>query len=59
MQPAPFEVTILPRSEKKALMIRETWGEAVEKSLDEQSLQWKEVPKDMVFSTWMPTMTDI
>ncbi|CEN62725.1 hypothetical protein ASPCAL09357 [Aspergillus calidoustus] len=59
MQPAPFEVTISPRSEKKALMIRETWWEAVEKSLDEQSLQWKEVPKDMVFSTWMPTMTDI
>jgi hypothetical protein len=59
VQPAPFEATIVPRSEKKAQLIRETWRDTEENLLDKQTLQWKEIPKGMLFSTWLPEKIDI
>lgn len=59
VQPAPFEATIVPRSERKAQLIRETWRDTEENLLDKKTLQWKEIPKGMAFSTWMPEKVDI
>lgn len=59
VQPAPFEVVITPRSEKKAQMIREAWRECEETLLDKETKQWKDVPKGMAFTTWMPEKADL
>jgi hypothetical protein len=58
VQPAPFEVTITPRSEKKAQMIRAIWKDCEETLLDMETKQWKKVPDGMAFSTWMPEKVD-
>lgn len=39
-----FEVSIKPRSEEKAKIIRETWSQMREEFLDENE-QWKQVPE--------------
>lgn len=59
VQPAPFEATITPRSDEKAGIIREGWRDTEVSHLDKQTLQWKEVPPGMAFSTWVPEKVDI
>lgn len=54
VQPAPFEVRIVPRTEDKAAMLREMWADVQKVSLDEETKQWKHLPEGMAFSTWMP-----
>jgi hypothetical protein len=58
VQPAPFETAITARSDMKAQIIRESWDDTQECFLDKETLQWKEVPKGMAFSTWMPGKVD-
>jgi hypothetical protein len=53
-QPARFEVAITPRSDSRARMIREEWVDTERNLLERETLQWKEAPKGMAFSTWMP-----
>ena len=59
VQPAPFEVVITPRSEKKEQMIREIWQDCEDMLLDNQTKQWKKIPEGMAFSTWMPEKVDL
>ncbi|KAH6625117.1 cytochrome P450 [Boeremia exigua] len=51
VQPAPFEVGIVPRSEDRAVLIREAWREQEESMLDGVTKQWRKVPEGMAFST--------
>lgn len=54
VQPAPFEVKIVARSESRKKMVRKTWLDVEETLLDREG-QWKTVPHGMAFSTWMPS----
>jgi hypothetical protein len=54
VQPAPFEVSIVPRSEEKARQVRQTWKDTEETLLNKETQQWSSVPEGMAFSTWMP-----
>ena len=58
IQPAPFEVAMAPRSDEKARKIRDMWQDSETSFLNKDTLQWKEVPKGMAFSTWMPGKVD-
>lgn len=53
VQPRPFPTNITPRSEAHAQLIRKEW-EAAQGLLDE-SKQWKEVPRGMVFESLLPS----
>ncbi|KAH8885882.1 cytochrome p450 monooxygenase [Thozetella sp. PMI_491] len=53
VQPADYPAVIKPRSEGKVEIIRKEVEEC-EKLLDPTTGQWKQVPKGMAFSTWMP-----
>jgi hypothetical protein len=57
VQPAPFEVSIVARSEDRKRLIQETWRD-VEKMLLDDKGQWKNVPHGMAFSTWMPDVDE-
>ncbi|KAJ3545430.1 hypothetical protein NM208_g2508 [Fusarium decemcellulare] len=50
--PEPFPARITPRSEEHARRVREEWAEC--QALLDSEMQWKEVPKGMVFSTYTP-----
>lgn len=50
--PQPFPAKITPRSEKHAQIVRQEWADA--QSLLDETKQWREVPKGMVFSTYNP-----
>lgn len=52
VQPLPFPAKITPRSEKHVQAIRDEW-EGCQALLDETK-QWKEVPKGMVFKAPVP-----
>ncbi|KAI8939893.1 hypothetical protein NX059_003622 [Plenodomus lindquistii] len=54
VQPAPFEVAIVPRSEDKARQVRETWEVTEDTLLNRETKQWAKIPEGMAFSTWMP-----
>ncbi|KAI1161564.1 cytochrome P450 [Nemania serpens] len=54
--PKPFKCEIVPRDEYKARRVREEWDE-VKKLLDEE-MQWKEVPKGMVWGDETPQIAD-
>lgn len=54
IQPAPFEVRIVPRTEARARLVREAWSEVQNSFLDSETKQWNNVPEGMAFSTWMP-----
>jgi Cytochrome P450 len=58
VQPAPFEVVITARSEKKAEMIRKTWRDCEERLLDGKTQQWRSVPEGMAFTTYEPGEVD-
>lgn len=58
IQPADFEVTIEPRSEKKIQIIRDAAREC-ETLVDPQTGQWKKMPEGMAFSTWMPEKIEV
>lgn len=49
VMPEPYPATILPRSTKRAAMIKRDWEQARDSLLDEQ-LQWQEIPHGMNFS---------
>lgn len=51
VQPAPFPAKITPRSEKHAQAVRQEWEEC--QPLLDDSKQWKEVPKGMVFKSYV------
>ncbi|KAL1961759.1 hypothetical protein VTN77DRAFT_1085 [Rasamsonia byssochlamydoides] len=53
--PQPFPAKITPRSERHAQRIREEWEKCL--PLLDENMQWKEVPKGMVFSTYTPETT--
>jgi hypothetical protein len=48
----PFPAKITPRSEMHARIIRQEWEKA--KVLLDEEMQWREVPKVMAFSTYIP-----
>ncbi|KAI1877108.1 uncharacterized protein JN550_001180 [Neoarthrinium moseri] len=52
VQPRPFPVKIVPRSEAHACALREAW-DSCQVLLDGEK-QWKEVPEGMPFSTYTP-----
>ena len=52
IQPSPFPAKITPRSEHHAGVVRKGW-EDCQGLLDEEK-QWKEVPKGMVFHSYVP-----
>ncbi|KAH7081438.1 cytochrome p450 monooxygenase [Paraphoma chrysanthemicola] len=54
IQPAPFEVVITPRTQKKASMIKKIWRDAEEELLDKETKQWAKMPEGMAFSTYEP-----
>lgn len=54
VQPAPFEVMIVPRTEEKARQVRDMWREVEDSLLDKETKQWKTIPNGMAFSTWTP-----
>lgn len=56
--PAEYPVIITPRSKAKAVIMRQE-AEDCEKVLDPVTKQWKEIPKGMAFSTWMPEKIDV
>ncbi|KAL1884072.1 hypothetical protein Daus18300_000181 [Diaporthe australafricana] len=53
VQPAPFPAKITPRSEKHVQAIRQEWEEC--QPLLDDTKQWKEVPKGMVFKDYNPS----
>jgi hypothetical protein len=57
VQPAPFEVRIVARSEEKKSLVQETWTDVENMLLDEEG-QWNNVPQSMAFSTWMPDVEE-
>lgn len=57
VQPAEYPASITVRSETKERIMRHEVAEC-EKLLDPVTRQWKEVPKGMAFSTWMPEKID-
>jgi hypothetical protein len=57
VQPAPFEVKIIARSEDKKRIVHETWRDAEQTLLNGEG-QWKIVPQGMAFSTWMPDVKE-
>lgn len=59
IQPAPFEVAIVPRNKEKADQVRNFWKESEDKLLDTETKQWKTVPEGMAFSTWTPEKVDV
>lgn len=58
IQPAPFEVSIVPRTQEKARQVQRTWNDTEEALLDKETSQWHNVPAGMAFSTWMPERDD-
>lgn len=48
--PSPFLVSIRPRSELKAAVVREAWREC--QALLDEDKQWKEVPEGIGSGTW-------
>jgi len=52
----PFPARIIPRSQKHAEKIHAEWAEC--QPLLDSNMQWKEVPKGMVFSTYNPERMD-
>lgn len=52
-QPANYHAVIVPRSDKKAEIMRAAAREC-EALLDPETKQWKKVPEGMAFSTWVP-----
>lgn len=58
VQPAEYRATIEPRSQEKARIIRESVVEC-QKLLDPETMQWKQVPEGMAFSTWMPDSSGV
>lgn len=58
VQPADFQATIEPRSEKKVRTMRAAAREC-EELVDAQTGQWKRVPEGMAFSTWVPEKIDV
>lgn len=42
--PVPYEARIVPRSEERAVLVREEWRIAREECLDERDGQWRVVP---------------
>lgn len=52
VQPADFEVDIIPRSEAKANMIREAWKDCEDNQLDPVTKQWVKVPDGMKFTVY-------
>lgn len=53
VQPSPFLAKMTPRSEKHAQAIRKEWDDC--QMLLDESKQWKEVPKGMVFKSHVPS----
>jgi hypothetical protein len=51
IEPAPFEVSIVPRSGRKEEQVREIWKESEETLLNKETKQWNAVPEGMAFST--------
>lgn len=49
VQPNDFKVSIKPRTEAKAAMIREAWKQCEDEVLDPITKQWKSVPEGMKF----------
>ncbi|KAB5513538.1 hypothetical protein GE09DRAFT_630339 [Coniochaeta sp. 2T2.1] len=47
--PEEFQAVITPRSEARAQRIRQDWKDC--QTLLDEGMQWKEVPKGMVFSS--------
>ena len=52
--PEDFEARIYPRSAKHELLMRQAWDDSAANLLD-TDMQWKEVPKGMALSTYVPT----
>ncbi|KAK1466422.1 hypothetical protein CCUS01_01272 [Colletotrichum cuscutae] len=53
VQPSEYPARIKPRSAGKATIIRYA-AEKYKQLLDPVTMQWKQVPEGMAFSTWMP-----
>ncbi|KAK7416280.1 hypothetical protein QQZ08_012054 [Neonectria magnoliae] len=53
VQPSEYPANIQPRSPEKVQIIRDCVAECKD-LLDADTLQWKNVPEGMAFSTWMP-----
>lgn len=53
IQPTPFEARIVPRSERRAALIREEWARARE--LLDAELQWKALPENLVWKGYVPS----
>ncbi|RYP12514.1 hypothetical protein DL765_007276 [Monosporascus sp. GIB2] len=54
--PKPFKANLVPRDADKARRVREEWAE-VSKLLD-QDMQWREVPKCLVWGDEQPYLSD-
>jgi hypothetical protein len=50
VEPAPFEVRIVARSEKKKTLLQKSWEDMENMLLDEEG-QWKNLPHSIPFST--------
>ena len=50
--PEKFEAVIVPRSEKKAEMVRKQWKDCT--ALLDDDMQWRKVPEGMMFSSYDP-----
>ncbi|OAG38748.1 hypothetical protein AYO21_07101 [Fonsecaea monophora] len=49
VMPEPYPATIVPRSAKRAAMIKKEWEQARDSLLDDE-LQWREIPQGMKFT---------
>ncbi|ORY71072.1 cytochrome P450 [Pseudomassariella vexata] len=56
--PKPFKANIVPRSSPKARKVREEWAE-VSKQLDQKTLEWKDVPKGLIWGDEQPLLDDL
>lgn len=58
VQPREFPAQFIPRSQGKVEIIRSSVAEC-EQLLDSKTKQWKEVPKGMALSTWLPEKIEV
>ena len=55
--PKPFKANLVPRNSSRAQSVRDEWAE-VSKLLDGETLEWKEVPKGLIWGDEQPQLED-